>query len=348
VVNFTPLLLYPRERAPGTHWVGGWVNPRAGLDDVEERRFLPLPGLEIRPLSRPARSQSLISTTLPRLLRMRGFMTNNKGFWIGFTGTALRLQSIITAHNQWLPRTLSIPYWTSVFSSAMTKDKRRQTELVLGSPFTTTTLSEDCLTNIRILRLTVSQSVGLGVEPNLGLMTTYLFFFWQLRSCFLWGDLSDERTGLSFVYAAGICQLSLSRVRVPWYSRPYFTVSNLRLPFSSPPTTWRINRSSLSLYSPARIHGNVCCLAVVTENVLTAPLPSNGPPASVHWYSGFPAVLTKPLPSNGHINYNTNKTVKKNSKILCKMHSKTERKARLCLHLFSVSFAHVRFCSDWV
>jgi hypothetical protein len=57
---------------------------------------------------------------------------------------------------------------------------------------------------------------------------------WQLRSSFLWGALSDERTGLSFVYAAGPCHCSLSQVRVPWYSRPYFTVSDLRLPFPSP------------------------------------------------------------------------------------------------------------------
>jgi hypothetical protein len=35
------------------------------------------------------------------------------------------------------------------------------------------------------LRLTVSQSVSLGVEPHLGLMTIYVFIiFWQLRSCF--------------------------------------------------------------------------------------------------------------------------------------------------------------------
>jgi hypothetical protein len=26
----------PGERAPGTHWIGGWVGPRAGLDDVEK------------------------------------------------------------------------------------------------------------------------------------------------------------------------------------------------------------------------------------------------------------------------------------------------------------------------
>jgi hypothetical protein len=35
------------------------VDPRAGLDDVEKRKFLTLPGLELRPLRRPARSQSL-------------------------------------------------------------------------------------------------------------------------------------------------------------------------------------------------------------------------------------------------------------------------------------------------
>jgi hypothetical protein len=26
----------PGERAPGTHWIGGWVGPRTGLDDDEE------------------------------------------------------------------------------------------------------------------------------------------------------------------------------------------------------------------------------------------------------------------------------------------------------------------------
>jgi hypothetical protein len=49
----------PGERAPDTHWIGVWVDPRADLDDVEKRKFLTLPGLELRPLGRPARSQSL-------------------------------------------------------------------------------------------------------------------------------------------------------------------------------------------------------------------------------------------------------------------------------------------------
>jgi hypothetical protein len=44
------------ERAPGTQWLGGWVDLRVGLDDLENRKFLTLPGLELRPLDRPARS----------------------------------------------------------------------------------------------------------------------------------------------------------------------------------------------------------------------------------------------------------------------------------------------------
>jgi hypothetical protein len=31
--------LYPGERAPGTHWIGGWVGPRTGLDAVKKRKI---------------------------------------------------------------------------------------------------------------------------------------------------------------------------------------------------------------------------------------------------------------------------------------------------------------------
>jgi hypothetical protein len=44
------------ERARSTHWIGGWVDPRAGLDDVEKRKFLTLPGLELGPLGHLAHS----------------------------------------------------------------------------------------------------------------------------------------------------------------------------------------------------------------------------------------------------------------------------------------------------
>jgi hypothetical protein len=53
------------ERAPDTHWRGGWVDPRAGLDDVEQRKFFTLTGVELRPLGHPARSQSLYRLRYP-------------------------------------------------------------------------------------------------------------------------------------------------------------------------------------------------------------------------------------------------------------------------------------------
>jgi hypothetical protein len=53
------------ERAPGTLWIGRWVNPTAGLDDVEKKKFLTVPGLELRPLGRPARIQSLYRLRYP-------------------------------------------------------------------------------------------------------------------------------------------------------------------------------------------------------------------------------------------------------------------------------------------
>jgi hypothetical protein len=59
VVSFKPLPFYPRETVPGTIWIGGWVGPKAGFDQVEKRKFLTLPGLELQTLSHPACSLSL-------------------------------------------------------------------------------------------------------------------------------------------------------------------------------------------------------------------------------------------------------------------------------------------------
>jgi hypothetical protein len=44
--RFTPGL-----KAPGTHWIGGWVGPRTSLDVVVKRNILPLPGIQPRPWS---------------------------------------------------------------------------------------------------------------------------------------------------------------------------------------------------------------------------------------------------------------------------------------------------------
>jgi hypothetical protein len=51
-----PVALPLRKEPPGTHWIEGWVDLKAGLDDLEKRTFFTLPGLELRPLDRPARS----------------------------------------------------------------------------------------------------------------------------------------------------------------------------------------------------------------------------------------------------------------------------------------------------
>jgi hypothetical protein len=74
------------------------------------------------------------------------------------------------------------------------------------------------------------------------------FYYCQTVAGFLmWGVLSDERTDLSFTIAVGPRQRSHSRVRVPWDSRPYFTVSDSRLPFSSPPMT---RRATVEVFDP--------------------------------------------------------------------------------------------------
>jgi hypothetical protein len=52
-------------RALGIHSIGGLVDTRAGLDDVEKRKILPLPGLEFQSLGLPARSQSLYRLNYP-------------------------------------------------------------------------------------------------------------------------------------------------------------------------------------------------------------------------------------------------------------------------------------------
>jgi hypothetical protein len=61
VVIFTLQPLYP-------HWIRGLVGTRAGLDDVK-RKFLILPGLELRQFGHPACSQSLYRPTTIMIIR---------------------------------------------------------------------------------------------------------------------------------------------------------------------------------------------------------------------------------------------------------------------------------------
>jgi hypothetical protein len=167
-----------------------------------------------------------------------------------------------------------------------------------------------------------------GLRPDFYFRTEYRI---RLTVTFLipWGALSDERTGLSFVCAAGPCQRSLSQVLVPCDLRlatcdlrPCFTVSDLRLPFSSPPTTRRV---TVEVFDPASTrvlpfiqyhaaaidvtmsnsssllfccHGNACVCSNLLPgkdsfvaiccswNMLSEPLLSNGHLLRFH-YSGF-------------------------------------------------------------
>jgi hypothetical protein len=61
-------------------------------------------------------------------------------------------------------------------------------------------------------------------------------------------SLSNERAVLSFTSSADPHYHSLSWVRVPWDWRRYFTVSDSRIPISSPPTTRRV---TVEVFYPA-------------------------------------------------------------------------------------------------
>jgi hypothetical protein len=81
-----PAALPSRKEPPGIHWIGGWVGPRGGLDDVEKRKFFILPGLEVRPLCRPAPSQSQYRLRYPGSYSMgfevlRELVMKSSVFW---------------------------------------------------------------------------------------------------------------------------------------------------------------------------------------------------------------------------------------------------------------------------
>jgi hypothetical protein len=102
---------------------------------------------------------------------------------IGFIGTSATITINYNSSQSTTLKTRSIPYWTTnVFSSTVT-------DLVLiyksVTSSTAIALNDDCLkTELRLtrsqvkvkvtLRLTVSQSVSLGIEPHLGPMTRSL------------------------------------------------------------------------------------------------------------------------------------------------------------------------------
>jgi hypothetical protein len=85
--------------------------------------------------------------------------------------------------------------------------------------------------------------------------------------------------GVSLTIAAGPRQRSHSRIRVPCDSLPYFTVSDLRLPFLSRPTT---RRATVDVFDPASTRET-------NAQLLLAPR---------YIASGMTSQKTRPLPSS--------------------------------------------------
>jgi hypothetical protein len=158
-----------------------------------------------------------------------------------------------------------------------------------------------------------------GVRPG--------FYYCQtVAGLFMWGALSDERTGLPFTIAAGPRQRSHSRVRVPGDLWPYFTVSDSRVPFSSPYTTRRATvevfglasaRSSrlscnrYSLYSFGTDHAQKTWILLLRSADRRENTTHVVPTQQVHWradcrlatrykHSFYCCMFTISLPGNGN------------------------------------------------
>jgi hypothetical protein len=137
---------------------------------------------------------------------------------IRLTGTSLQLQSILTA---------------------------------VASLHSASRSTTNCKVEVT-LRLTVSQSVSLGVEPHLGLMTGYLLLFDSYGLAFVGRSLWREDGS---VFCICPCQLSLSRVWVPWdiWDFPFRRLLRLagsRWRYSTPPPhgRWNYLRCPLQIF----------------------------------------------------------------------------------------------------
>jgi hypothetical protein len=80
----------PPAKSSDTHWIGGWVSSRAGLDDVEKKKFLTPLALELRLLGRPARSQSLYRLRYLGYLHIQIYKSRSRDSSVGIA-TCYRL-----------------------------------------------------------------------------------------------------------------------------------------------------------------------------------------------------------------------------------------------------------------
>jgi hypothetical protein len=99
---------------------------------------------------------------------------------------------------------------------------------------------------------TDGQSESLGVEPHVRLVTRYLLLL-TVTVSFLWGALSNERTGLPFVYAAGSLSAQHFSGPSPLGLATIFYSLTFESSFSSPPTAHRFTVEVFDLASPIRM-----------------------------------------------------------------------------------------------
>jgi hypothetical protein len=102
VVSVMPRLYFtPGERTPGTHWIGGWVDPRASMHAGARRKML-CPCRGSSP-DCPARSQTLLPE-LPRLHTnaMRVSKLNSLHKDIVYTGTSITWRHSVLLVLMWL------------------------------------------------------------------------------------------------------------------------------------------------------------------------------------------------------------------------------------------------------
>jgi hypothetical protein len=133
VVSFTPRPLYPRKKGPRTHWIGGWVDLRTGLDDVEKRKFFLRSGLELRLLGCPARSQSLYRVRYPGSLLFCHVLSVS--FVCKQSGTTSRDSSVPTATSYGLDGPGLIPGRTRFFSSSQCPKRLRGPPSLLSNGY---------------------------------------------------------------------------------------------------------------------------------------------------------------------------------------------------------------------
>jgi hypothetical protein len=95
------------------------VGPRVGLDDVEKRKFLPLQGLELRPLSLPAHIQSLYRLSYP------GYLQVSNSIWIynfKISSFCFKIKSF-PKHEPSLDMAISVNYYSDVLKSIISQDR---------------------------------------------------------------------------------------------------------------------------------------------------------------------------------------------------------------------------------